>query len=137
MGRDAFYHRAGGRYVSDEDMTFVLYQYQAQVVRVVDGDTCEISIDLGLKIYRRQNCRLSGINTPELNATNPAVREKATAAKQRLIELVEGKNVFIISKKLDNYGRPLVEIFLSDGTSVNQTMIDEGYAVVMKGLAIS
>jgi micrococcal nuclease len=107
-----------------------LYNYSAQALRVIDGDTVELNIDLGLKVFRRESCRLSGINAPELNAIDPDVRAAAQASRDHLKFLIEGKTVFIKSKSLDKYGRPLVLIYTTDGLNVNQEMVKKGYAVV-------
>jgi endonuclease YncB( thermonuclease family) len=110
-----------------------MYDYHAQMISITDGDSAHIEIDLGLKIFHRTNCRLFGINTPELNSTDPIIRTKAQAAKARLAELIEGKKTLVYSHALDKYGRPLVTIFL-DGENINQRMIAEGFAVEMKGV---
>jgi endonuclease YncB( thermonuclease family) len=110
-----------------------MYDYSATVISITDGDSAHIEIDLGLRIYHRTNCRLFGINTPELNSPDPVARTQAQAAKARLAELIDGQAVFVYSHALDKYGRPLVTIFL-DGININQQMVDEGFAVVMKGL---
>lgn len=100
-----------------------------------DGDSIWITMDKGQYSYVCANCRLFGINTPEMNDTDPAVREKALAAKVFLRGLVEGRKLFVKSEKLDKYGRPLVVLWLHEGDfgdfskSVNQMMIDAGHAV--------
>lgn len=42
-----------------------MYEYRARVARVIDGDTYELEIDLGLKILTRTRVRLRGVDTPE------------------------------------------------------------------------
>jgi micrococcal nuclease len=107
-----------------------MYQYKAIVVRVVDGDTVVLNIDLGFNVCMNESCRLAGINTPELTSTNSEEKAKAVVAKKFLAKILqEGKEVTINSKALDKYRRPLVEILVSGmNKSVNQKMIDSGLA---------
>lgn len=105
-----------------------LYYYKAKVNRVVDGDTLNLTIDLGFKLYHTMNCRLARINTPELHAQEESVRESANKAKQFLSSLTqEGDEVVIRSVKLDKYGRPLIEVYSKD-KNVNDIMIESGFA---------
>ncbi len=117
-------------------MTLNLYTYRAKYIANHDGDSSEIELDLGLKIYHRTNCRLAGIDTPELNDPDPVMKAKAIAARDRLRELLTGKVITVISHKLEKYGRPLVTILIN-GVSVNQQMIDEGHARIMLGTIIN
>ena len=106
-----------------------MYTYKAQVVRVIDGDTVVLNIDLGFKIYHVMSCRLAGVNAPELNSKDEAVKLAAVASKEYLMSLLPvGEWVEIVSRKLDKYGRAVVWI---DG--VNNAMISEGHAVRYKG----
>jgi endonuclease YncB( thermonuclease family) len=93
---------------------------------------------LGFKIHHITPCRLAGINAPEMNAKDEKVRAAAVASKEYLIGLLpEGREVTIISKKLDKYGRPVVH-FLADYNeyvfdSVNNLMLINEHAVIYKG----
>lgn len=108
-----------------------LYQYQAVVNKVVDGDTIWATIDLGFTVSWASSCRFYGINTPELKATDPLVRAKALEAKQYLIDnLPVGTRILIHSRELDKYGRPLVDVYLGD-RHINQEILDHGLAVKM------
>jgi micrococcal nuclease len=115
-----------------------MYSYQAELIRVVDGDTWDVRIDLGFKMTTEQRVRLAGINTPEIWRQKKDSEEykKGMAAsnyvKQRL---AEHKNVFVIetTKEAGVYGRYLATIFLPDNErSLNQELIDEGYAEIYK-----
>jgi endonuclease YncB( thermonuclease family) len=133
-------------------MSFVPFSYRAWVKRmnwkagtldgegaVVDGDTAHFLADRGMHEYQAANCRFWGVNTPELNDTDPAKRQAALAAKTWLRQTIEGKQVFVLSKGLDKYGRPLVIVWLSEADfgdnvkSVNRQLIDLGYAVAYMG----
>ena len=105
-----------------------MYTYNAKVIRVIDGDTVELDIDLGFTIHWKSSCRLYGINTPELNSKDKDEKLKAFEAKNFLIqELPVGSNVTINSKKLDKYGRPLVEV-INNHININQELLVLGLA---------
>jgi len=112
-----------------------MYTYKATIVRVIDGDTVVLNIDLGFKIHHISPCRLAGINAPEMNAKDEKVRAAAVASKEYLMTLLpEGVDVTIISKKLDKYGRPVV-FFLAESNkywSVNDLMRKSGHATIYK-----
>jgi micrococcal nuclease len=93
----------------------------AKIIRAVDGDTCEIEVDLGFSVKVKHTFRLYGINTPERG--KPGYQE----ATDYLAGYV-GETVLIAVTKLDKYGRYLVDIF-ADGVNVNRRMVDLGLAV--------
>ncbi len=116
-----------------------MYEYQARVVEVIDGDTVKADIDLGFSITRRDSLRLLGINAPELHAADKA---PGLAAKAYLQKLVEGATVTVRTHKDDTekYGRLLAEIFLPQQKggagappSVNSMMVAGGFAVLYDG----
>lgn len=109
-----------------------MYQYQAEIITVVDGDTVHMTIDLGMRMYYKTSCRMAGINAPELTSTDLEVRAKAVAAKNYLISLLPvGTKVLIDSRYLDKYGRAVV-VITANGININNEMIAKGYAVVYK-----
>jgi micrococcal nuclease len=106
-----------------------MYTYNATVLRVLDGDTVQLNIDLGFRMYFKANCRLNGLNTKELNSKDEAERELANKAKQYLESLIPvNKSVRIESKSLDKYGRPLIELYVDD-LHVNESLLKEGLAI--------
>jgi micrococcal nuclease len=106
-----------------------MYTYNATVLRVIDGDTVQLNIDLGFRMYFKANCRLNGLNTKELNSKDEAERELANKAKQYLESLIPvNKSVRIESKSLDKYGRPLIELYVDD-LHVNESLLKEGLAI--------
>lgn len=110
-----------------------LYTYEATVLRIVDGDTAELCIDLGFTISWTSTCRFYGINTPELKSKDKQVREYAKTAKaQTESHLPIGSKIKIISRELDKYGRPLVDIYCGEDNTLhlNQWLVDNGYAIV-------
>jgi micrococcal nuclease len=108
-----------------------LYTYKAVVNRVVDGDTCDLSIDLGFTVSWKSTCRFYGINTPELRSKDSEEKSRAYAARDRVLALVPpGSTVMIKSRELDKYGRPLVDIYTGQDFSIhiNQLLVEEGLA---------
>lgn len=106
-----------------------MYTYRAQVQRWVDGDTVDLRVDLGFKMWAETRFRLYGIDTPERGQTGWA---EATAEAKRLAP--EGS--FVIAetyKDGDKYGRWLALIEIEDGAVVNQKLIDGGFAVEYYG----
>jgi micrococcal nuclease len=101
-----------------------MYSYKAEVVRIVDGDTVRLRVDVGFFLTFEQNFRLRGINAPEINT--PAGVE----AKKALTDILSSRGGYwaIQTFKIDKYGRWLVDIWWEPGT-VNQMMVDRGFAV--------
>jgi micrococcal nuclease len=111
-----------------------LYTYKAILNKVVDGDTLNLTIDLGFNTFWKSNCRLAGINTPELKAIDEATKKKAYNAKAYVIsQLLPEKHseILIVSRELNKYGRPIADIYYGHNFSshLNKELIDKGYAV--------
>ena len=76
------------------------YRYKATLLRVVDGDTIDIDVDLGFGVWlRKQRVRLMGIDTPESRTRNLAEKELGLASKARLEELLSVSQFTIITHK--------------------------------------
>lgn len=104
------------------------YELTAFIKRVVDGDTVIATVDCLFDVKIDMTLRLFGIDTPELTSKVSAERATAKAAKARLIQLVEGKNIKIQSyKEKEKYGRYLAELIVGD-VNINQLLITEGLA---------
>jgi len=103
--------------------------YEAKIIRVVDGDTVDADIYLGFDITMRQRLRLYGINTPETRSRDPVEKANGLKAKEYLVsELKKCKNeVSIKVHGTGKYGRPLVEIYIGS-INVNQLLVQNGYA---------
>ena len=111
-----------------------MYEYRVKkVVKVVDGDTIDVDIDLGFSISFFSRVRLAGIDTPESRTINLKEKALGLEVKEKLKkELAAAKDVVIKTEKPDSsekYGRILGWVFL-DGSdvSLNQRLINEGYA---------
>ena len=111
-----------------------MYEYRVkQVLRVVDGDTIDVDIDLGFDISFTSRVRLAGIDTPESRTTDKREKVLGLEVKQRLKELLsKSSSLFIKTEKPDStekYGRILGWLFI-DGAekSINEGLIADGYA---------
>lgn len=97
------------------------------VSRVVDGDTLKIKIG-----DSEDTVRLIGINTPESVDPRTTVECFGKEASERMKEIAEGKEVLIVKDSTqterDKYHRLLAYVYLTDGTLLNQKMIEDGYA---------
>lgn len=113
------------------------WRYQAQLDRVIDGDTVDAMIDLGFSTHRSIRIRFHGINTPESRTRDKAEKKRGLAAKDRLIEILDAdKGSFVIqSLGVGKYGRCLGILYTDSlgDTSVQQTLIDEGHGVEYHG----
>ena len=120
-----------------------MYHYNATLVRVVDGDTVDAMIDLGFDIKVKKRIRLAGINAPESRTRNKVEKKLGLAAKERLIELMEGAaNVFDLeSKEIGKYGRILGVIYINKLSGkdtitqacINEMLVSEGHATEYDG----
>ena len=107
-----------------------MYEYRVQrIVKVVDGDTVDIVIDLGFSLTKKERVRLSGIDTPESRTKDLEEKKLGIDAKEflerRLHETIE--NLIVRTEKDGKYGRMLGE-FIVDDLSINAEMYDRGYA---------
>lgn len=96
----------------------MIYEYNAKVVRIVDGDTVWLDVDLGFGIHANLDFRLLGINTPEIVGATKVAGLAAKAELQRLLAL---GSLRVETHKSDKYGRWLATLFVKpgDGAEVN------------------
>ena len=112
-----------------------MYTYKAAVIRVVDGDTVIVDIDLGFGIWLRdQSIRLAKINAPELKGDT---LKAAQESKEFLKKIVLNKWVQIRTEKdsKEKYGRWLATILLEEDNNlidINSKMVAEGHAETYK-----
>tara|TARA_R100000234_G_scaffold44373_1_gene26433 strand:- start:308 stop:664 length:357 start_codon:yes stop_codon:yes gene_type:complete len=115
-----------------------MYEYYAELRRVVDGDTVDVTIDCGFKMHIKERVRLKGINTPECRTRDLEEKARGLAAKDRLIDILASwGDKFIIRTSIDKkgkFGRLLGELVSSDGKkNANQMLLEEGHAVEYYG----
>ncbi len=106
-----------------------MYEYNATLDRVVDGDTVDALVDLGFDTWKKVRIRLMGIDAWESRTRDLEEKEKGIAAKNRVIEILkQGDNKFILkSHGVGKYGRCLGEIIV-EGVNINNQLINEGHA---------
>jgi len=115
-----------------------MYQYKAEVVKIVDGDTIDVVIDLGFKITTNQRIRMARINTPETYNVKKDSEEyqKGMAAKQYVEQrLAANKNEINLEteKVTEKYGRYIGTIWLADSTvSLNDELVEKGFAMYVQ-----
>jgi len=108
-----------------------------EINRVLDGDTIDVTIDLGFDLYKKERVRIAGVDTPEKRTRN--LEEKALGIdatnwlKEKLDGAIDGDDELSIRTELvggvGKYGRLLGWLYIGDGNvSLNEQMIDEGYA---------
>ena len=114
-----------------------MYTYFVKSVdRVVDGDTIDISIDLGFDLIKKERVRLAGIDTPEKRTKDLAEKRMGFEATEFLeMHLREATYLTVKTEKDGKYGRMLGWLYKypEDTMSINQLMIDKGYAWAYDG----
>ena len=123
-----------------------MYEYNAVLDRVVDGDTIDVTIDLGFNVWKKIRVRMEGINTPESRTRDLEEKKRGLAAKARLVEILEYNNNKCVLKVsgVGKYGRALATVLVDslsplngeDGITtidVNKQLIEEGHAVEYHG----
>ena len=125
-------------------------EYEAELIKVLDGDTIDCYIDLGFDLKIKKRIRYMGIDTWESRTRDLDEKKKGLAAKARNKELLEAGVFKIISYGTGKFGRVLGEIFVSpdavgheisenvdktsDGlVSINDILINEGHAYEYDG----
>tara|TARA_E500000081_G_scaffold85194_1_gene86371 strand:+ start:653 stop:1063 length:411 start_codon:yes stop_codon:yes gene_type:complete len=113
-----------------------------KINKVVDGDTIDVTIDLGFDLYKKERVRIAGVDTPEKRTRD--LEEKALGLdatywmKDKLNETIKGDEELIIRTELKGgtgkYGRLLGWLYVGeDDISLNEKMITEGYAWAYDG----
>ena len=110
-----------------ETFTFKGKKMKCKVVSVYDGDTMRVVFPLNKKMYK-WNCRLLGIDTPELRTKNKHEKELAIIAKENLIKLVLNNVIEIHCSGWDKYGRLLVTPITKKEGNICNWMIKNKYA---------
>jgi len=109
-----------------------MYTYKAIVLRVVDGDTIDCSVQLGFDVTMNLRFRLYGINTPETRGIEREQGLKSKARMQQLLPIGEQVVLTTYKDRKEKYGRYLCEVF-ADDVSLNGLMIAEGLATPYSG----
>lgn len=100
-----------------------MYSYVARLERVVDGDTCVLSLDLGFYQWRLSRpYRLARIDAPEMSTPN------GPAAKEALSLFLVGKSLMVQTAKADSFDRWIVDLW-ADGKNASDWLVENGHAV--------
>lgn len=112
-----------------------MYEYDCKIVRVVDGDTVDVDIDLGFNHWiHGERIRLFGVDCPECRSRDPKEKAAGLAAKDFVKRLLhDGGTYTLTTKEKGKFGRYLGVIMLSDRTSVNAALVSEHLAVPYHG----
>ena len=113
-----------------------------KIVKVLDGDTIDVLIDLGFDLYKKERVRIAGVDTPEKRTRDLEEKELGIHAtdwmKDKLTETIKGDEELTIRTELKGgmgrYGRLLGWLYVGEDTvSLNEKMITEGYAWAYDG----
>jgi micrococcal nuclease len=116
-----------------------MYEYSVKkVLKVIDGDTIDVDIDLGFNVSYTQRVRLAGIDTPESRTKDLKEKALGLEVKDYLSKRLKDAKVIVIKTELpdstEKYGRILGWIYVDgEKISVNENMIKEGYAWTYAG----
>ena len=113
-----------------------------EIVKVLDGDTIDVLIDLGFDLFKKERVRIAGVDTPEKRTRD--LEEKALGIdatnwlKEKLTNTINGDDELTIRTELvggvGKYGRLLGWLYIGDSNvSLNEKMIQEGYAWAYDG----
>ena len=117
-----------------------MYEYRVKIIKIVNGDTVDVDIDLGFGIsLNNERVRIMGIDTPESRTRDLVEKKFGLASKNRLKELL-GKTGTLqtqVSKKGEDmkgkFGRILGDFVSEEGRMVTDILVEEGHAVAYFG----
>ena len=111
--------------------------------KVLDGDTIDVTIDLGFDLYKKERVRVAGVDTPEKRTRDLEEKELGIDAtnwlKEKLDGAIAGDDDLVIRTELvggvGKYGRLLGWLYIGGdaASSLNEQMIEEGYAWAYDG----
>ena len=118
-----------------------MYEYRCKILRVVDGDTVDVDIDLGFGMWmHKERVRMMGIDTPDSRTRDKVEKKFGLASNQFVKDMMPVGSKQVLKTQIDRsgedkkgkFGRILGD-FLIDGKKLTETMIKEGYGVVYTG----
>jgi len=101
------------------------YKYKARLDRVIDGDTYDVTVDLGFTITTNQRLRLVGVDTPEVRGPE---RPEGLKVKAYVKDLIEGKKLTIETFKVGKYGRYICEVYLDNDEKLSEHLLAQKMA---------
>ena len=112
--------------------SFENYETFIKIIKVIDGDTIMAIFKFKDEFYK-SNFRLNNIDTPEIHSKDITIKQLGLNAKQYLHDLIINKNLKAKFLNYDKYGRILIDIYLDNGETVSNNMINGGYAKKYNG----
>jgi|TARA_R100000995_G_scaffold18433_1_gene7516 micrococcal nuclease len=113
-----------------------VYRYRVTIVKVIDGDTVDVDIDLGFSVVlKKQRVRLYEIDTPESRTRDLVEKKFGLLSKSYLLNKLDNADtITLVSHDKGKFGRILGELFIDDDSkSVNMQMVDDHHAVYYYG----
>jgi len=117
-----------------------MYEYRCKVVKIVDGDTVDVDIDLGFGVWlKKERIRMFGIDTPESRTRDLDEKKYGLMAKDYITKLLDDEGGIVLKTRKDaegKYGRILGELWRTTDfadTSINELMIKNHHAVSYHG----
>jgi micrococcal nuclease len=114
-----------------------MYEYRAQCIRVIDGNTMILDLDLGLSIHTIERIRLAGIDVPAVRTKDAEEKKKGREAKAALERMLMGRELIVLTDKgQEPPTRYVGTVYLDHGEeqiSVNAEMVKMGYAIESEG----
>ena len=117
-----------------------MYEYRCNVVKIIDGDTVDVDIDLGFGVWmRKQRIRMYGIDTPESRTRDLEEKKYGLAAKDFLTGMLDDEGGIVLRTHKDGkgkFGRILGELWRTTNyadQSINEYMIEKHHAVRYMG----
>ena len=114
-----------------------MYEYRCNVIKIIDGDTVDVDIDLGFNVWVHSRIRFYGVDAWESRTRNLEEKKKGLAAKAYVKDLLENSDegkFSIISHGRGKYGRVLGELFVKGHeSSVNELLKENGHAYEYHG----
>lgn len=112
--------------------TFVTAQtkYTAYCIKQPhDGDTTTLLISIGMDVYIEKDCRLMGLDAPEVSTKNLLEKSAGNKVQQILSKFIYQKQftIFVFEDTNEKFGRPLIEIEV-DGICINKYLVDNSLA---------
>ena len=113
-----------------------MHEYKINILRVIDGDTVDVDIDLGFSTWlKKQRIRLYGIDTPESRTSDKVEKVYGNAAKDFLVKWTDAGDLTLKTFKdgKGKFGRILGEIWFGGTHNINQILVDNHHAVRYHG----
>lgn len=108
------------------------YEYNAKLIRVIDGDTVDALVDLGFNVWIKQRIRLHGIDAPEKRTKNLEEKRQGIKVSNRLQELLDSEDgkFILVSHGVGKYGRCLGVLLIGEcgEIHINNLLLEEGLA---------